>query len=377
MVRHARNIGDKPRDEQLVPPPPEQPEDQPSPRPPDDVVAAESMSVCSPTSPTSTGVVHRVRERAAEVRAELKAGNYQMPRRPLRALINTALHEKRPLRARADAGQGVGTLSIIVRGGTFFTTKRPYLIAELDGHEERTSVGLCDAPHWGLALTFEVFDPSSDLRIFLLDDEASHNERPIGRVILPLAHFCDGAPLPRPSPARRLLVRFMPVTAQHGETLLARYSEATPRVPGSGMVRPKGGELGTLELDVCFRLRRAGAHTCASGPGHAYANDPLALLRAYALAPPPGRLTSVGHEAATDSSSASSAADARTAAAAAKNERSLQPKVRPSSCLLPPASYLLPPTSYPLVPISHLLPPCIHPLHRLLKPNALHLPRRV
>ena len=108
----------------------------------------------------------------------------------------------------------------------------------------------------------------------LLHAQAISNERPIGRVILPLPRLCAGSPLPRPTGARRLLLRVMPCSPQHSSATLARYTEATPHVPGSGMLRPSA-EIGTVELLVHLRLEGCG---------------PFGLLGAYARASPPGAL---------------------------------------------------------------------------------------
>lgn len=211
----------------------------------------------------------------SEVRAAKAKGQFQPPKHPLRALHNAALKQKRPLALRPgeDTGVSVGQLFLSVLGGQFCTT-RPYWIAELDGNEARTPVATCSTPTWDADFSFTVHDPSSDLRLFLFDDELAENERPIGRVILPLAHLCRGLPLPRPTGPRRMLLRVMPVGPQHSNSLLARYEEATPHVPGSGMVRP-AHELGLLEIVVHLRFDGLAA-------------GGLGMLAAYTAAAPPG-----------------------------------------------------------------------------------------
>jgi len=161
----------------------------------------------------------RTKEWRAQIREAKQRGAFQPARRPLKNLRNV-LRQKRPLRERS--GEGIGQLHLTVVGGRF-RTKRAYVIAELDGNECRTDVATCDTPSWDASFSFAVHDPSSDLRLFLYDDELGRNERPIGRVILPLAQLCEGSMLPRPSAsARRLLVRLMPCSTQHNDSLLAR-----------------------------------------------------------------------------------------------------------------------------------------------------------
>ena len=127
------------------------------------------------------GTLRRIKAREREVvEAVARGDRFQLPRRPLCAIRNMALKQKRALRARTDAAASLGNLFVTILGGQF-RTKRPYLIAELDGNEFRTTVGTSDTPSWEADAAFPVHDPSSDLRLFLFDDEAIHNERPIGR----------------------------------------------------------------------------------------------------------------------------------------------------------------------------------------------------
>ena len=187
----------------------------------------------------------RIHMRAEELNAAKAAGAYSPPRRPLKAFA-AALKGKRPLAMRTDNAVPVGQLLVTVVGGHFHSA-RASLIVELDGTEQRTTVATSTRPRWDAELAFAVHDPSSDLRLLLFDEESMHPERPVGRVLLPLASLCSGAPLPRPTPPRRMLLRVMPCSAQHSQSTLARYVEAAPKVPGSGMVKPKH-ELGTVEL---------------------------------------------------------------------------------------------------------------------------------
>ena len=152
------------------------------------------------------------KQRRELVEAKKAKGEWQPPTNPL-APFNIMLKEKRPLGVRA-AGSGaapaLGQLFVSVLGGTF-RTKRAYLILELDGNEQRTETATCDAPSWNDDFAFPVHDPSSDLRIFVFDDEKAANERPVGRVIIPLARLCRGLLLRTPSAPRRLLLQVSPV----------------------------------------------------------------------------------------------------------------------------------------------------------------------
>ena len=234
--------------------------------------------------------LQRIEQRKNQIRTARQRGEaIQLPRRPLITLRNIVFKGKRPLRARTGNGIGsLGELSLTVLGGSFRTT-RAFVVVELDGNERRTSVATCDTPSWHDAdFEFPVFDPSSDVRLLLYSDEAANNNRPIGRCILPLTYLCSqGTMLPRPSAARRLVVRFMPISTQHSDRLLARYSEATPRVPGSGMVRPET-EIGSLEIVVLLRLEPPGS-------------GPLGLLAAYAMCSPPGAIEDAGGEGSDES----------------------------------------------------------------------------
>ena len=72
--------------------------------------------------------------------------------------------------------------------------------------------------------------------LFVCDDDNAHNQRPIGRVILPIAPLCTnhGDLLPSAAPfARRLVLKVQPVGHQHSQHLRARYSEARPPSPNS------------------------------------------------------------------------------------------------------------------------------------------------
>merc|ERR1719469_1225922 len=111
------------------------------------------------------------------------SGQYQAPTRPLVVLTN-CLKGKRPLARRRDVGnvrEPVGAVSItFVRGS--FGCSRPYFVLELDGNEQRLDGIKTSIPVWGegalpdATFTLPVFDPSSDLRIFLFDDAATRNE---------------------------------------------------------------------------------------------------------------------------------------------------------------------------------------------------------
>jgi hypothetical protein len=91
--------------------------------------------------------VKRLSERLTEVQAAKSAGHFQMARHPLRAVLNVALKQKRPLRARAEGGEAIGMLYVTVLGGKF-RTKRAYVLAELDGNEQRSPTALSDEPAW-------------------------------------------------------------------------------------------------------------------------------------------------------------------------------------------------------------------------------------
>ena len=232
------------------------------------------------------------KQRRELVEAKKAKGEWQPPTNPL-APFNIMLKEKRPLGVRAAGGAApaVGQLFVSVLGGTF-RTKRAYLILELDGNEQRTETATCDAPSWNDDFAFPVHDPSSDLRIFVFDDEKAANERPVGRVIIPLARLCRGLLLRTPSAPRRLLLQVSPVCTQHAKATHARFDEATPRVPGSGMVRPSK-ELGRLEIVVQLKLDVPGASV-------------LGMLAAYARAPPPGEIE---REASADDAAAGGEAE--------------------------------------------------------------------
>ena len=248
-------------------------------------------------------ITQRVQERKA---AKLK-GQFQPPSRPLLALRNVALKTRRKLASRDESSSGgaashptCGVLYLSILGGRYHsTTRRAYWIVELDGNERRTAVATCDTPVWeGEDFVLPVHDPSSDLRLFLFDDEGKHNEKPIGRVILPLPSLCTSSGvfgggvgaiggrrslLPRAPPcARRLVLRVMPIGTQHSDETLARFDEACPGVPGSGMVRPRH-EIGTVEVLLRLKFDTPAA-------------DALGLLAAYAHAEPPGELEDEGDD---------------------------------------------------------------------------------
>ena len=118
--------------------------------------------------------LQRAKEWKANVKAaKLRGEKLQMPRSPLKHLRNVMLRAKRPL--RAHTGEGIGLLHMTILGGKF-RTKRAYLIAELDGNEFRTPVATSDTPSWDFEMSLPVLDPSSDVRIFLFDDETARNE---------------------------------------------------------------------------------------------------------------------------------------------------------------------------------------------------------
>ena len=219
-------------------------------------------------------------KRVAEARRAGKAdGTWE--KAPPFALRNR-LRSKRELATRRGSGEPVGQLLVGVLGGSF-STSRPYVIIELDGNEARTSTGMSKAPTWEDAtFLLPVHDPSADLRIFVFDDASLDNQVCIGRVIVPLASLCESValrPTPRlfaPTTARTAVFRVTPASAQHGKAILARYNEATPGVPGTGMVRPKQ-DLGVIELSLELQL-------------DAHLAPQLGLLACYAQAPPPGAL---------------------------------------------------------------------------------------
>ena len=70
------------------------------------------------------------------------------------------------------------------------TTKFP--LADAEGWSGAT----CDEPVWeNEDFELPVYDPSSDLRLFLFDDESANNEKVIGRVIVPHAGLMLGQAL--------------------------------------------------------------------------------------------------------------------------------------------------------------------------------------
>lgn len=207
-------------------------------------------------------------------------GQLERVYRPL-LMIHHALKGKRTLTRRPSGSDqdGVGKVRVAFIKGSF-SCKRPYFIVEVDGHEERTAPALTRTPQWGEGALqhteFElfVFDPSSDIRIWLFDDAEVHHELPIGRVTIPIKFLCTDALLPMPRPAHRAEFTVMPATKQWSPLLEARYTEAVPHVPGSGMVKPKQ-ELGSIELE--FQLTLTAPYS-----------DSLGLLAAYAHATPSG-----------------------------------------------------------------------------------------
>ena len=220
-------------------------------------------------------------KRVAEARRAGKADGTWEKAPPL--ALRNRLRSKRELATRRGSGEPVGQLLVGVLGGSF-STSRPYVIVELDGNEARTSTGTSKAPTWEDAtFLLPVHDPSADLRIFVFDDASLDNQACIGRVIVPLASLCEGValrPTPRlfaPTAARTAVFCVTPASAQHGKSILARYNEATPGVPGTGMVRPRHAP-GAIELSLELQLDGA---RCA---------PLLGLLACYALAAPPGAL---------------------------------------------------------------------------------------
>ena len=107
-----------------------------------------------------------------------------------------------------------------------------------------------------------------------------------------------------------MLLQVMPTGAQHSAALLARYGEATPNVPGSGMARPRH-DLGTVEIVALLRLDAA---ACAS----------FGLLGAYALTSPPGAVDDAADDEADGAEPEPAGAEA---AAEADAEARLQPAV--------------------------------------------------
>ena len=227
--------------------------------------------------------IKRVSARYEEVKAARAAGNYQLPRKPLKAIANVAFKSQRPLARRADdTAASCGQLFFTIVGGTF-STPRAFWIAELDGNEVRTDVAMSSTPLWHADFELPVYDPSSDLRLLLYDGEGDLlKDGPRGRIILPLPMLFSGghgdlksSVLPGAGSAevcKRLVLRVMPTGRQHSAAILARYDEAAPGVPGSGMVKT---DRGTLELIVRLRL-------------DAPASERFGLLAAYAMAEPPG-----------------------------------------------------------------------------------------
>jgi hypothetical protein len=252
--------------------------------------AAATSAVAPPTAPETnqgTGwypgkylkMAHRnLSNRMADVKAAKAKGQYQFPRRPLLAL-HSAVKGRRRLATRSESDGGsppCGHLFFSIVGGRYRTT-RAYWTGELDGNECRTSVASCTSPTWeDEEFTLPIFNPSSDLLLFLYDNEAADNNKPVGRVILPLPSLCRGM---RPSSlarTRHLVLRVMPTGNQHSPSLLARYDEACPGLPGSGMVRPLK-EIGTVEILLAVRL-------------DAPLSSRFGMLAAYAMAPPPGEI---------------------------------------------------------------------------------------
>eukprot|EP00928_Gymnodinium_smaydae_P043654 TRINITY_DN29206_c0_g1_i1.p1 TRINITY_DN29206_c0_g1~~TRINITY_DN29206_c0_g1_i1.p1 ORF type:complete len:594 (+),score=129.83 TRINITY_DN29206_c0_g1_i1:60-1784(+) len=241
--------------------------------------------------------VDALKEAKEEVQRQKEAGTFEPPKAGgtlMRGLNILKAQRKRLARRGSDEGQ-VGTVTVKVLRGKL-QTKRPFLLLEMDGNEARTSTALSSTPQWGDAeFTFPVFDPSSDLRLFLFDEQ-SIKGRSKGRVIIPLQSLCTSGCLPRPKPAFRAVFQIMPACRQHSDHLQARYGEAAVGVPGTGMVRP-ATDIGTLELELALRLDGAGGRCCLRG----------GLLAAYAAALPPhhyedeqsdsdGEATNVKHE---------------------------------------------------------------------------------
>ena len=216
-------------------------------------------------------------KRMAEVKAAKAKGQYQFPRRPLLAL-RSAVKGRRRLATRPESEGGpppCGQLFLSIVGGRY-RTSRAYWIGELDGNEFRTGVASCTTPSWEEEFVLPIYDPSSDLLLFLYDNEAADNNKPIGRVILPLPSLCRGVRAASLVHTRQIVLKVMPTGHQHSASLLARYDEACPGLPGSGMARPSK-EIGTVELLLAVRF-------------DAPLGDRLGLLAAYAMAPPPGEI---------------------------------------------------------------------------------------
>lgn len=180
--------------------------------------------------------------------------------------LRNRLKQKRTLTCRGvddDESGRVGRLSVSVLGGSFCTS-RPYIIAEVDGNEQRTETAKSHQPRWDgeanpkAEFSFPVFDPSSDLRLFLFDDSRVHNELCVGRVIVPLRNLCTRFVLPMPLPEKRYLFRIMPSAPQHNPAVQERFDEAVPHVPGTGMVKPSE-QLGVMEIQLRLTLDAPGS----------------------------------------------------------------------------------------------------------------------
>lgn len=225
-----------------------------------------------------------------------KEGQYEKPQNHLVAQLNM-VKRKRTLSTRAsDEAQAIGRLEVTVIGG-HFSIKRPYLILEMDGSEERTPSAMTSNPKWGTGslaraeYALPVFDPSSDLRLFLCDDGRVDNEVARGRVIIPIKALCKEGLVPQPKPKFQARYRIMPATAQWSTKLEPRYEEAVPHVSGSGMVRPSQ-DLGFV--DLCLHLE-------LSVPGHKC----FGLLAAYCQVEPADSWLAVDDEQADGTPAAS------------------------------------------------------------------------
>ena len=305
------------------------------------IVATNPFFCCAPPAPAETdgwypgkhlkAAQRRISAKLAEVKAAKARGQYQPPRRPVLA-IRAALKPKRQLARRTDNNTQCGSLQFSVLGGHTPGRSRTYWVAELDGNECQTRTAMCSSPSWeGEDFELPIFDPSSDLRLYLFDDEHVHSERPVGRVILPLVSLCAherkdigggggssgvadhlSSLLPRaPARAQRLLLRVLPIGPQHSSVLHARLNEACPGFPGSGLVRK---ELGSIELLVRLRFDLP-------------ASSALGLLAAYAAVPPAGSVHRDDEEEEEEEAERVGGASAGRGGAEEEEEEALQPKL--------------------------------------------------
>lgn len=233
----------------------------------------------------------QIQKKIQERKKLQEEGNFEPTKRPLITLRN-ALKEKRPLSQKESTEGQLGKLVVSLISGSF-NTSRPYLILSLNGNEMRTETAKSNTPQWDKSevdsntkFTFPIFDACSDLCIFLFDDCAIKNQICIGRVIIPLRSLCTESYLPMPKPEHRATFSIMPASTQHCEDLQARYHEAVPHVPGSGMVKPVL-ELGWLVLQLHMSLTVKGS-------------EHLGLLAAYAKVDPKRQIKENGKEVGSD-----------------------------------------------------------------------------